>query len=161
MRICECKVQGGGERWQGDMQQPRESVAGLGSQQPHGSHSRPGVTAAPRDPRQVWGHSNPRTPQQVWGHSNPTGPTAGLGSPQPHGFHGRSVPTTSQGTASAPCDACSGQDHLPHGRSLSHLPTPGVRAWGEQPPPFPIRAPCPICPIPGISSFSWPGWRPR
>lgn len=88
----------------------------------------------PGSPWQVWGHSNPRSPRQVWGHSSPTGPTAGLGSQQPRRSHSRSVPTISQGTASAPSNARSGQDHLPQGRSLSHLPIPGVRAWGEQPP---------------------------
>lgn len=31
MRTYECKVQWGGERWQGDMQQPWQSMAGLGS----------------------------------------------------------------------------------------------------------------------------------
>lgn len=63
-------MQWGGERWQGDMQQPQESVASLGSQQP-------------QEPTAGLGSEQPQEPMAGLGSSSPTGPTAGLGSQQP------------------------------------------------------------------------------
>lgn len=128
-----------------------------------GAHGRFGVTATPG----AHGRFGVKQPRRS--HSR-------FGVTATPGAHSRSVPTMSQGTASAPRGACSGWGHLPQGRSPSHPPARQYRRRMKSP-PVPHQRALPRMPrghgrrgrrtvaggspAPDVSSFWWPGWHPR